>query len=96
MIVGGVLVCRSLGMTGSWDLLTAELIDPTPERARYTVRAFLLVWLYAWGIAADVVAKGSAPKPDADAVTRGMTSSVVACTLWVVALELVTVIWILR
>ena len=47
------------------------------------------MWLYAWGIAADVVAKGSAPKPDADAVTRGMTASVVSCTLWVVALELV-------
>lgn len=96
MIAGGLLVCRGLGMHGGWDLLTAELVDPRPERARFTARALLLVWLYAWGIAADVVAKGSAPKPDADAVTRGMTSSVVSCTLWVVALELVTVIWILR
>ena len=95
MIAGGVLVCRSLGMTGSWDLLTAELLDPRPERARYTARAALLVWLYAWGIAADVVAKGTAAKPDADAVTRGMTASVVACTLWVVALELATVVWVL-
>ena len=31
-----------------------------------------------------------------DAVTRGMTGSVVACTLWVVALELITVVWVLR
>ncbi len=51
--------------------------------------------MYAWGIAADVVAKGTAAKPDADAVTRGMTASVVACTLWVVALELATVVWVL-
>ncbi len=96
MVAGGLLVCRSLGMHGGWDLLTAEILDPRPERARFTARAALLVWLYAWGIAADVVAKGSAAKPDADAVTRGMTSSVVSCTLWVVALELLTVVWILR
>ena len=96
MIAGGVLVCRSLGMADPWPLLTAELVDPRPERAEYTARAFFLVWMYAWGIASDVVAKGSAPKPDADAVTRGMTASVVSCTLWVVALELVTVVWVLR
>lgn len=96
MIGGGMLVCRALGMADPWPLLTAELVDPRPERAAYTARAFFLVWMYAWGIASDVVAKGSAPKPDADAVTRGMTASVVSCTLWVVALELVTVMWVLR
>jgi ABC-type transporter Mla maintaining outer membrane lipid asymmetry ATPase subunit MlaF/ABC-type transporter Mla maintaining outer membrane lipid asymmetry permease subunit MlaE len=95
MIVGGYLVCRSLGMPDAWALLTADLIDPRPERAIYAARAGLLVWMYAWGIAADVVAKGTAAKPDADAVTRGMTASVVACTLWVVALELATVVWVL-
>ncbi len=96
MIGGGMLVCRSLGMSDPWPLLTAELVDPRPERAKYTARAIFLVWMYAWGIASDVVAKGSAPKPDADAVTRGMTASVVSCTLWVVALELLTVVWVLR
>lgn len=96
MIAGGVLVCRSLGLDGGWALLTAELVDPRPERATYTARAGFLVWMYAWGIASDVIAKGSASKPDADAVTRGMTASVVACTLWVVVLELVTVVWVLR
>ena len=54
------------------------------------------MWIYAWGIASDVVAKGGAPKPEADAVTRGMTASVVACTLWVVAWELVTVLVVFR
>ena len=95
MITGGYLVCRGLGMRDAWALLTADLIDPRPERAIYTVRAAFLVWMYGWGIASDVVAKGSAPKPDAEAVTRGMTASVVACTLWVVALELLTVVWVL-
>ncbi len=92
MIAGGLLVCRSYGVPHAWELLTGDLIDPRPERLRYTVRAAFLIWIYAWGIAADVVAKGGAPKPEADAVTRGMTASVVACTLWVVAWELVTVI----
>ena len=83
-----------LGELGAiWaELLTADLFDPRPERVRYAVRAAFLVWIYAWGIASDVVAKGGAAKPEADAVTRGMTASVVACTLWVVAWELVTVL----
>ncbi len=92
MIAGGMLVCQSYGITNAWELLTGDILDPRPERLRYTVRALFLVWIYAWGIASDVVAKGGAPKPEADSVTRGMTSSVVACTLWVVAWELVSVL----
>lgn len=96
MIAGGLLVCRSYGVTGAWPLLTGDLFDPRPERLAYAVRAAFLVWIYAWGIASDVVAKGGAAKPEADAVTRGMTASVVACTLWVVAWELVTVVVVFR
>lgn len=92
MIAGGLVVCRVLGVPDAWDLLTGDLLDPRPERLENAVRAGFLVWIYAWGIASDVVAKGGAPKPEADAVTRGMTSSVVACTLWVVAWELATVL----
>jgi len=92
MIAGGLLVCRQYHVPHAWDLLTADLVDPRPERVRYALRAVFLVWIYAWGIASDVVAKGGAAKPEADAVTRGMTASVVACTLWVVAWELVTVL----
>ena len=92
MIAGGLLVCRAYHIPHAWELLTGDLLDPRPERLRYAVRAAFLVWIYAWGIASDVVAKGGAPKPEADAVTRGMTSSVVACTLWVVAWELATVL----
>lgn len=92
MLAGGLLVCRSYGVPHAWELLTGDLLDPRPERVRYALRAAFLVWIYAWGIASDVVAKGGAPKPEADAVTRGMTASVVACTLWVVAWELFTVV----
>jgi ABC-type transporter Mla maintaining outer membrane lipid asymmetry ATPase subunit MlaF/ABC-type transporter Mla maintaining outer membrane lipid asymmetry permease subunit MlaE len=92
MIAGGLLVCRAYGVPDAWQLLTGDLLDPRPERAVYVARAGLLVWVYAWGIASDVVAKGGAAKPEADAVTRGMTASVVACTLWVVAWELATVL----
>jgi len=91
MIAGGLLVCRAYGVPHAWQLLTGDLVDPRPERLRYTVRAIFLAWIYAWGIASDVVAKGGAAKSDADAVTRGMTASVVACTLWIVAWELVSV-----
>ena len=92
MVAGGLLVCRAYDVPNAWELLTGDILDPRPERLEYTVRAAFLLWIYGWGIASDVVAKGGAPKPEADAVTRGMTSSVVACTLWVVAWELVTVL----
>lgn len=96
MIAGGLLVCRAHGIPNGWELLTGDLLDPRPERIEYAMRAGFLVWIYAWGIASDVVAKGGAPKPEADAVTRGMTASVVACTLWVVAWELFTVLVVFR
>jgi ABC-type transporter Mla maintaining outer membrane lipid asymmetry permease subunit MlaE len=96
MIAGGWLVCRGYGVEHAWQLLTGDLIDPRPERLVYAVRAGFLVWIYGWGIASDVVAKGGAAKPDADAVTRGMTAGVVACTLWIVAWELVTVTLVFR
>jgi ABC-type transporter Mla maintaining outer membrane lipid asymmetry ATPase subunit MlaF/ABC-type transporter Mla maintaining outer membrane lipid asymmetry permease subunit MlaE len=96
MITGGLVVCAQYDVPHAWDLLTADLLDPRPERMRYAVRAGFLVWMYGWGIASDVVAKGGGPKPEADAVTRGMTASVVACTLWVVAWELASVVAVFR
>ena len=96
MIAGGLLVCRSYGVPNAWAVLTSDFLDPRPERAPYALRAAFLVWMYAWGIASDTVAKGGAPKPEADAVTRAMTASVVACTLWVVAWELISVMVVLR
>ena len=92
MLLGGLMVCRAQGVPDPWHMLTADLFDPRPERLRYVYRAVFLVWMYGWGIASDVIAKGGAPKPEADAVTRGMTASVVACTLWVVGWELMSIL----
>jgi ABC-type nitrate/sulfonate/bicarbonate transport system ATPase subunit/ABC-type transporter Mla maintaining outer membrane lipid asymmetry permease subunit MlaE len=96
MIAGGLLVCRSYHVPHAWDVLTSDFLDPRPERAPYAWRAMFLVWMYAWGIASDTIAKGGAPKPAADSVTKAMTASVVACTLWVVAWELISVMVALK
>jgi len=91
MIAGGVVLCEQLGVANGFELLTGDLLDPRPERLRFAVRAGGLVWIYAWGIAADAVAKGTSRKSDADGITRAMTGGVVACTLWIVAWELASV-----
>ena len=54
------------------------------------MRAGLLLGIYAVGISADAVAKGARDKHSAEAVTASMVRSVMASTLWIVALELLT------
>jgi ABC-type transporter Mla maintaining outer membrane lipid asymmetry ATPase subunit MlaF/ABC-type transporter Mla maintaining outer membrane lipid asymmetry permease subunit MlaE len=94
MIAGGWILADQLGMDDAFALLTADLLDPRPDRSASLWRGLFLVWIYAWGIASDAIARGTAAKRSADDVTRAMTGSVVACTLWVVAWELVTVLWV--
>jgi ABC-type nitrate/sulfonate/bicarbonate transport system ATPase subunit/ABC-type transporter Mla maintaining outer membrane lipid asymmetry permease subunit MlaE len=91
MIAGGTALTMVLGMDDGFQLLTGDLLDPLPERVKYDIRALVLVWIYAWGIASDVVTRGSRTKNSSDDVTRAMTGSVVACTLWLVAWEMITV-----
>ena len=91
LCVGGYLYCLHQGIPDGWRLVTGDLVDPRPERIPYLVRAGCLVFVYSWGVASDVVAAGSADKVESDQVTRAMTGSVVRCTLWVVALELVSI-----
>jgi polar amino acid transport system ATP-binding protein len=88
LLAGGLLLCKLDGISGGWELLGRDLFDPAPDRIPYTIRAGWLVWIYAWGIASDAVARGCASKETSDSVTAAMTRSVVACTLWVVFLEL--------
>ena len=88
LLAGGLALCRLEHVPGAWALLTADLVRPVPERAPYLVRAFALIGIYAVGIASDAVSRGDDPKDKADDVTRAMTRSVVSCTMWVVALEL--------
>ncbi len=94
MLFGGWLLCQQHDLSNAWQLLTGDFIDPLPERAPYLGRALFLVWLYAWGMASNVVSKGGSLKTSSDDVTKAMTASVVSCTLWMVALELLTVLWI--
>lgn len=91
MIAGGTALTATLGMDGGFELLTGDFIDPLPHRLKYDIRALVLVWIYGWGIASDVVARGVKPKSSADEVTHAMTGSVVAGTLWLVTWEMITV-----
>lgn len=75
-----------------WPVVSADLFDPPAARAPFRARALVLIGLYAGGIAADAVAKGASDKTSADAVTAAMVRSVMACTLWIVALELASLV----
>ena len=94
LLLGGLFLCRLERISDAWLILSADLFQPRPGRGRFLARAVWLAVLYAGGISADVVTKASREKPTAESVTRGMTSSVVACTLWVVALELGSALWL--
>jgi ABC-type multidrug transport system ATPase subunit/ABC-type transporter Mla maintaining outer membrane lipid asymmetry permease subunit MlaE len=96
MVAGGTALTLVLGMDDGFQLLTGAFFDPVPERLKYDIRALVLVWIYAWGIASDVVTRGSKTKHTSDDVTRAMTGSVVACTLWMVAWEMITVFMVFR
>lgn len=94
-LLGGWLLCQLYEVPGAWTLLTSEIVDPTPERAPYRLRAMGLVLVYGAGIAANAIASADAPKPTSDAVTRAMTRSVVACTIWIAVWELFS-LWMIR
>jgi thiamine transport system ATP-binding protein len=94
MLVGGVLYLELRvpelggGWRFAWELLTADIVDPPPERAVFRLRALGLCCVYALGIAGDAIAKGSREKRSAEDVTVAMVRSVMVATLWIVALEL--------
>jgi ABC-type nitrate/sulfonate/bicarbonate transport system ATPase subunit/ABC-type transporter Mla maintaining outer membrane lipid asymmetry permease subunit MlaE len=94
MIAGGVayLKMRAPEAGDAWALVTADLFDPTAEREVFRTRALVLVLIYAVGVASDAVAKGARDKTSAESVTAAMVRSVMACTLWVVAVELVSLV----
>jgi ABC-type transporter Mla maintaining outer membrane lipid asymmetry permease subunit MlaE len=92
MVAGGALYIASTGVETSmaYELITAQLLDPAPGDERLLARAGLLLAIYAVGVSADAVAKGAREKHSAEAVTASMVRSVMASTLWIVALELLT------
>lgn len=92
MVLGGALYIAGTGVDSgtAYELVTAQLLDPAPGDGRLLARAGLLLAIYAVGISADAVAKGARDKHSAESVTASMVRSVMACTLWIVALELLT------
>ena len=92
MVAGGTFYIASTGLdtTTAFELISAQLLDPAPGDRPLLARAGLLLGLYAVGISADAVAKGARDKHSAEAVTASMVRSVMASTLWIVALELLT------
>jgi ABC-type transporter Mla maintaining outer membrane lipid asymmetry permease subunit MlaE len=92
MVAGGAFYIASTGVepAAAYELITAQLLDPAPGDRRLLARAGLLLVIYAVGISADAVAKGARDKHSAEAVTASMVRSVMASTLWIVALELLT------
>ncbi|MCK5796031.1 MAG: ATP-binding cassette domain-containing protein [Deltaproteobacteria bacterium] len=96
MAAGGAYQAFAAGVANPWPLLLGDLLDPAPERWMLRTRAMWLLGLYAVGIAADVVHRGTLRKDEAAGVTRAMTASVISTTLWVVSLELITALAIWR
>lgn len=100
MLVGGALylVAQVPDFAGefsrAWELVSADLVDPPADRVVFRTRMVVLFALYAVGIASDAVAKGAKPKASAESVTVAMVRSVMASTLWIVAIELLSLVWI--
>jgi hypothetical protein len=94
MLVGGVAYLELRvpelggGWSFAWELLTADIVDPPPERAVFRLRALGLIAIYALGMAGDAIAKGARDKHAAEDVTVAMVRAVMVTTLWIVALEL--------
>lgn len=96
MVFGGVTYLQYAApeLGDAMAIVTADLIDPPPDREIFLVRGKWLIGIYALGIAADAIAKGSRDKRSAESVTISMVRSVMSCTLWIVALELLSLVWV--
>ena len=92
MILGGFGLFQLYGGQHALAILTSDFVDPAPGRGPYLVRGVWLVLTYAVAIATIVVGSGVAPKDEAAHVTSAMTSAVVRATLFVVAMELASII----
>jgi ABC-type transporter Mla maintaining outer membrane lipid asymmetry permease subunit MlaE len=100
MVLGGTVYVHGVEHVaatwqGAYEIVTAQLLDPTQEERRLLVRAGVLLAIYSVGIGADAIAKGAKEKETSESVTVSMVRNVMACTLWIVALELVSLPFVL-
>jgi hypothetical protein len=91
MVGGGFILFQTYGQSDAIAILTSDFVDPAPGRGPYLVRGLWLMFTYAIAIATIVVQSGTSPKEEAGHVTAAMTSSVIRTTLFVVAMELASV-----
>lgn len=91
MIGGGWILYDMSGVKEAFAVLSADFINAPPSRYPYLARCVWLVFAYTFAISSIVVAKGREEKSRSEDVTNAMTSSVMRATLFVVVMELVTV-----
>ena len=92
MVGGGYVLFQIYGAKDALAVLTSDFLDPAPGRGPYLVRGVWLMVAYAVAIATIVVHSAVGPKDEAAHVTSAMTSAVVRVTLFVVAMELVSIL----
>jgi ABC-type nitrate/sulfonate/bicarbonate transport system ATPase subunit/ABC-type transporter Mla maintaining outer membrane lipid asymmetry permease subunit MlaE len=92
MVGGGFILFQLYGARDALSVLTSDFLDPAPGRGPYLIRGIWLSLCYAVAIATIVVGSGVAHKDEAAHVTSAMTSAVVRATLFVVAMELASVL----
>jgi ABC-type nitrate/sulfonate/bicarbonate transport system ATPase subunit/ABC-type transporter Mla maintaining outer membrane lipid asymmetry permease subunit MlaE len=92
MIAGGWSLYAASHVSDALGVITADFVSPPPSRYPYLVRGLWSVAVYTFAIASIVVAKGRADKTRSEDVTNAMTSSVMNVTLFVVVMELLSVL----
>ena len=92
MIGGGWVLFTFYDVPQALEVLTSDFRGEPASRLPALVRGIWLVVSYSLAIASIVVAKGREPKGRSEEVTSAMTSSVIRTTLFVVAMELASVV----
>lgn len=92
MVLGGLGLFTLYKVPAAFSVLTSDFRGEPASRLPSLVRGVFLVLCYALAIGSIVVAKGREPKARSEQVTQAMTASVIQATLFVVALELGSVV----
>jgi ABC-type nitrate/sulfonate/bicarbonate transport system ATPase subunit/ABC-type transporter Mla maintaining outer membrane lipid asymmetry permease subunit MlaE len=92
MVGGGLALFSFYDVPEAWSVLTSDFVGEPASRLPSLVRGGFLVLFYALAISSIVVAKGREAKSRSEEVTQAMTSSVIRATLFVVVMELLSVV----
>jgi len=92
MMFGGWCLYSAYGVPDALAMIAADFTSPPPSRIPYLARGLWSVGIYTLAIASMVVSKGREDKNRSEEVTKAMTSSVMRVTLFVVVMELLSVL----